>query len=163
MRNQSIYSSSTFTLSLKKMASTTRLQMNILLPIVNTRDLPSTYSFLKKNFPDVLLTECFNDLNLPFSKEVTATELGHLFEHILLVNICKAKVRAGFKNVVVNGRTEWNWIKDPQGVFHILIDIGKKDVNILVRALKKTIELFERLFTTMTSSREKYSFVYTHN
>lgn len=121
--------------------------MELFIPIVNTRHIPHTYSYLQKNFPDVLATECFNDLNLPFCEEVKATELGHLFEHMLLVNICQIKVHSGVRDVVVNGRTSWNWMKEKEGVFNIMIDIGKKDIEYLIHALKKTIEVFEKLFT----------------
>lgn len=143
-----MYSSPNFTLSIKKLNKKTCLKMQVLLPVVNTRYIPHTYDFLEKNFPDVLVTECFNDLNIPFNQEVRATELGHLFEHILLVNICKGKSLSGHREVVVNGRTEWNWVSEPEGLFHILIDVGKKDFIFFVEALRKTIEIFELLFIT---------------
>lgn len=161
MRKNRIYSSPYFTLSLTQLTSQTKLHMQVLVPIVNTRHLPHTYTFLEKNFPEVLRTQCFNDLNLPFRKEVKATEMGHLFEHILLVNICQLIVSSGRKKVVVNGVTEWNWMKEPEGVFHILVDIGKKDFNFLVEALKKTIELFERLFgLSLPSPAFAYSYIH---
>lgn len=157
--NKRIYESTNFILSLEKLNRKTQIQMEVLVPFVNTRALPHTYTFLEENFPDVLSTECFNELNLPFHVEVKATELGHLFEHILLVNICNLKTSKGAKNVVVNGRTDWNWVRDAEGIFHIIIDIGKKDVEYLIEALKKTIHLFESLFSSpVVAPRFAFSF-----
>lgn len=122
--------------------------MQLALPFVTTRDLPATKTFLQEFAPTVLNTECFNELNLPFDQEVNNTEIGHLFEHILIDEFCLSQIRSGEKSSVVNGRTFWNWQKDPFGKFEIWIDIGKDKLAVFLEALKKTIRLIENLIQT---------------
>ncbi len=124
--------------------------MKMGIPVVNTSSIPHTVSFLETHAPTVLSTRCFNDLNLAFDKEVKATEVGHLFEHMLLEQLCALKISAGFASAVFNGRTYWNWERDPEGVFHIVIDIGKKEIALLLTALQNTIQLFESLLLGKT-------------
>lgn len=119
--------------------------MQMLIPLVNTRYLPQTIGFLQKNNPSVLHSVCFNDECLPFHKEVLATELGHLFEHLLLDQLCALKVNNGAYCATFSGRTNWNWTKDPQGLFRIEIDIGQEELPLLLIALKRTIFLVEKL------------------
>lgn len=119
--------------------------MQLFVPIVNTKDIPHTKKFLQEVFPTVLKTECFNDSHLPFYEEVNQTEIGHLFEHILLDQLCILKIKSGETSAVFNGNTSWNWQKYPYGSFQILVDIGKKELRLLLQALKKAIELTEFL------------------
>ncbi len=124
------------------------LQMQILNGFVNTKDFPNTVFFLKKYFPSVLTTECFNDENLDFEKEVINTEIGHLFEHIFLDLLCIEKIKFGYKTAVFNGRTFWNWEEDTFGNFHIFINVKRKDYIFLSEAFNKTIALVEQVFET---------------
>lgn len=114
-------------------------------PLINTQDIPHTKQFLKKTFPAVLHSECFNSQNLPFSKEVQQTEIGHLFEHILLEYLCYAKLKNGLSEVSFSGHTDWNWKKETRGTFHITIDIGIEDANILPSSIEKSISLLQNL------------------
>lgn len=139
------YSSSFFSLNFKQSRKATALTMQIFGNIVNTKDIPGTKKFLLKNHPSVLQTKCFNDKNLPFFEEVNQTEIGHLFEHILLDQLCILKIKSGAPVAVFNGNTSWNWRKYPVGSFQILIDIGKKELRLLLEALSKTIQLTENL------------------
>ncbi len=149
MSNKLFYKSNFFSFSTKIAPLNTKLIMQVVLPYINTRDLPHIVDFLKTKFPSVLGTKCFNYYNLPFIKEVEATEFGHLFEHILLDQLCILKLALGYKKAVFNGRTEWNWKRDPKGLFHIIVDIGEKDIFILNQALKKTINLTEELISSV--------------
>ncbi len=142
------YVSENFSLSLSCGKTQTQITMHLFNPIINTRGIPQTYSFLKKHFPSVLYTRCFNDKNLPFCKEVRSTEIGHLFEHILLESLCIEKLSLGFEKVVFNGRTRWNWIKEVRGVFHIVVDAGLNDIPILTSSLAKSINLTELILQT---------------
>lgn len=121
------------------------MKMQLFTPFVNTKDLPSTLNFLSKEFPPVLKTKCFNDKNLPFIKEVQATELGHLFEHILLEQIFLMKSLNSSRDFQVNGRTSWNWGKDKSGIFHITVDAGFEDKLYVKESLVNSIHLTERL------------------
>ncbi len=114
----------------------------------STQDLPQTLTFLTNKFPSVLQTRCFNENNLPFAQEVKNTEIGHLFEHVLLQHLYKIKSADGHKQVTFNGRTYWNWSEHPQGHFKIVVDSKKADSTYFISALEKSIELIEDLFLT---------------
>lgn len=117
--------------------------MLLLKDPINTADIPYTFDVLQSFLPSVLTTECFNDQGLPFSQEVKKTEIGHLFEHILLEYMCQFKINKGYKSAVYAGRTKWNWERDPKGVFHIRINCTLKDSDIFPLALGKSITLLK--------------------
>ncbi|MDZ4786829.1 MAG: hypothetical protein SGJ02_12220 [bacterium] len=146
MKNLS-YHSHLFDLKIRQSSKTTSIDMQINFALVNTSDVPDTLEFLKQNIPSVLKTQCFNDQNLPFNVEVQQTEIGHLFEHILIDNLCALRIKSGATSAVFNGTTSWNWKKNQYGSFQILIDIGKKDLEMLVEGLRKTINLTKTLIS----------------
>jgi hypothetical protein len=134
-----------FSLVIRHRLIHTKIDMNVLTVPVNTRDIPWTFDFLKQNLPSILLSSCFNDEKIPFSVEVTRTELGHLFEHILLEYLCEEKIRRGWDEAVFSGRTNWNWEREPFGLFHIYIDMQRQDREIFPEALEKSIFLFKNM------------------
>jgi hypothetical protein len=142
------YTSNHFWLSYQTTANNTHIEMQMKSKIWSTANLPQTLNFLQDNFPQVLKTRCFNDQNLPFTEEVKNTEIGHLFEHILLQQLYLLKSSAGFTNVTFNGRTFWNWNKHPYGHFQIVVDCGKQDAQFLMPALEYTVSLTETLLST---------------
>lgn len=111
--------------------------------IINTYQLPLTQYLLEKNLPSIFSSKCFNDFDLSFYEEVKKTELGHLFEHIMLEYICQSKVAQGFKRVSVSGVTDWNWRLERYGTFNITIRTGRRDPELFNDALQKSIELFQ--------------------
>ncbi len=89
---------------------------------LSTIDIPSTSQFLLQNYPTVLQTQCFNPQNLPFSQEIHNTEIGHLFEHILIQLLIDIHVQKSPNiSLDINGVTSWNWTQEPRGIFHINI------------------------------------------
>jgi hypothetical protein len=140
-----------FSLAVTQKIRTTKIIMQSFNNHVTTASLPLTSSVLQLYLPHVLETECFNEEGLPFALEVKKTELGHLFEHILLEYLCAFKIAKGYKEAVFEGRTKWNWIRDPRGQFHIYLNCGKKDADILLPAIEKTIELMKRIMETDTT------------
>jgi hypothetical protein len=108
---------------------------------VTTESFPFAAAILRKKIPNVLYTECFNEENLPFHVEVKNTELGHLYEHILLEYLCQLKVARGASGAMFAGRTRWNWIRDPRGLFYISLNCGLRDTDILPIAIQKTNDL----------------------
>lgn len=134
-----------FSLFIEQNINSARIKMFLLKDPINTADIPSTYDILQNFLPSVLTTECFNDQNLPFSLEVKRTEIGHLFEHVLLEYMCHLKIGKGYKSAAYSGRTRWNWEKDPRGVFHIHINCTLKDADILPIAMDKTIALMKMI------------------
>jgi hypothetical protein len=142
------YQSSLFNLSLKHSIQTLRIVMDCRTSLLTTRFLPKTHKILKKVLPSVLLTECFNEENLPFSIEAKNTEIAHLFEHILLEYLCLEKIAKGFSSASFSGRTHWNWIKYPKGSFFITITMEKTDLTFLPSALEKSITLLEKILNS---------------
>lgn len=137
-----------FSLHITFRTCSTKIILQSLNEYVNTGHLPFIDETLKKHLPTVLLTDCYNQDNLPFALEVKRTEIGHLFEHILLEYLCQLKIARGSQSAVFSGRTKWNWVKDPKGRFHIYLTCGKKDAAILPLALEKTINLMTIILKT---------------
>lgn len=126
------------------------IKLQMLTPFVTTSNLEHTYSFFKKNLPSILKSKCFNENNYAFSKEILNTELGHLFEHILLENLCKEKLLYGHKSASFSGNTSWNWKKEKLGNFTIKINFDPEDKIYLEKAMEKTCALFIKLLKDKT-------------
>jgi len=134
-----------FSLAIMQKTNSTKIVLQALSNQIDTAHLPSIVDQLQRHLPSVLLTTCFNDENLPFLVEVKKTEIGHLFEHILLDYLCQLKIAKGYNSAVFSGRTRWNWIKEPRGKFHIRLNCGTKDADIFPLAIEKTIALMKTL------------------
>src|ERR1700761_2246371 len=78
-----------FSLAITQKQTRTQITMDLLYNQINTKEIPFITDLLQKNLPSVLQTTCYNDLDLPFHVEVKNTEIGHLFEHILLEYLCQ--------------------------------------------------------------------------
>ncbi len=153
------HTSSFFTLLISQETTQTLILMQLHTQVVNTRYIPDTHRILQQQCPSVLKTKCYNDRNLPFHKEVRATEIGHLFEHILLEELCIGKLANGSDSAVFNGQTKWNWIKEPRGLFHINIDAGFSDQFHLPQALEKSISITETVLSFLPSSQRVKPYV----
>lgn len=145
------YSSSHLNLTTSFAAGQMYISLQITGPLFHTTQIPQTLSLLEDHFPQVLTTECFNDEGLPFQEEVKATEIGHLFEHILLQHLFEAKKSLGFPNVCFSGVTSWDWATSPRGTFDISIRIPGQDLPLLVYALPKAIELTEKILASSST------------
>lgn len=132
-----------FSLSIRQKSSEMYLCMKLFTPAVNTASIPQTYDILLEILPGIYTANCFNDANLPFASEVKRTEIGHLFEHILLEYIYQIKSVRGEKNTMVKGETSWNWKRDPRGMFHIIINIGIQDAPLFPLALRQSIRILQ--------------------
>jgi hypothetical protein len=87
---------------------------------------------------------------LPFAEEVKHTEMAHLFEHILLDQLCQEK--SAEVDAEYSGQTQWNWNKHPIGSFQVTVGSAKKEERYLAIALNKTINLMEQLGSLDRSS-----------
>jgi hypothetical protein len=132
-----------FSLAIKQKRTSTQITMDLLYNQLNTTEIPYLMDVLQEKLPSVLLTKCYNDLGLPFNEEVLNTEIGHLFEHILLEYLCQHKIAKGARQATYAGRTRWNWNRDPLGRFHIHLTCGTKDADILPPALENTVSLMK--------------------
>src|SRR4051812_19075040 len=119
--NPYLLSSQNYQLAIKNSSSGTFIKMSLFTDYYHTNSLPQTSPILQEELPPVLKTQCFNELNLPFSSEVKNTEIGHLFEHILLEYLCQEKIADGYKKASFRGVTRWNWKNEAKGTFHIMI------------------------------------------
>lgn len=137
------YEYKSFKFDLVHKPSKTLIKIQFLTTFFNTRQIPSLYDYLEKNYPQVLETLCFNSQNLPFSEEVRGTEFGHLFEHLLISKIYDIKKQGGDKNFIVQGRTHWDWTNETRGSFNIYILISDEDRSILNRAISETVIIME--------------------
>ena len=149
------HASLSFSLLVSQEVQNTVILMKLNTTAVNTRHIENITGLLELYCPAVLKTRCFNNQNLPFRQEVKATEIGHLFEHILLEELCVNKLACGVRSAVFNGRTNWNWIKEPRGLFHIAIDAGFSDQLVFPGALTRAIEITESLLFHLPD-RQKY-------
>lgn len=120
----------------------TYITMKVFTKEVHTGTMEHTLPILKEILPTILQSTCFNEGNIPFRVEVLRTELGHLFEHILLEYLCQLKLQKGSKEAIFSGTTDWNWNKHPRGTFKITISVGKYDRDIFPEAFQKASELF---------------------
>lgn len=128
--------------------------MRLFIDFVNTQDLPHTIAILNNFLPSIFTSECFNERKLPFSEEAAQTEVGHLFEHILLEYLCDLSDFNG-EEVMYNGITRWDWRKNEHGTFAITIDVPYDEINVLTRALGKSVKLL-----TLILSQPKTTFEY---
>ena len=122
--------------------------MQLLINPVSTKDFLYTFELLEQYLPSILFSQCFNDEKIPFSKEVRQTEIGHLFEHILLEYLCLNKISLGRKKATYSGVTNWNWKKDKRGTFHIYINSGYADAVFFETSLNQAVQLMKLVLTS---------------
>lgn len=135
------YSSDKFSLMLKHAKNKTKIIMYFKTDILNTERLPQTVNFLKAELPSIFGSICYNEFKFNFSREVLKTEVGHLFEHILIEYFCLFKISSGVEVAECSGITKWNWHKYPKGSFHITITAGNTDKAFFSSAINKSIQL----------------------
>ncbi len=145
LTSKNYYKNSFFDLLIDTDNSSTKITISFFTSEVTTEKITDTSSILKQQLPSILRSKCFNEYKLPFKTEVKNTELGHLFEHILLEYICEVKRGLGHPHPVHNGMTSWNWYKEKRGLFNIKIDLDIKDKDVLQLALHKTIKLTDEI------------------
>ncbi len=134
------------------------LIMNFPKACWSTTCFPEMYHFLQVRQPSVLETTCFNDENLTFSEEVKQTEMGHLFEHLVIDQLCQLKAKTD--DAEFEGCTEWNWWKYPIGSFKVTININHQDQKYLDHALRTSEQLIEDLYAHLPpKSSPKGAFV----
>lgn len=146
------YSSALFDLNVSVLQDSTLITMQVHSAHVTTRRLPKTTALLKLHCPTVLKTKCFNEENLPFRKEVRDTEIGHLFEHMLLDFLCKEAIAAGANEALYKGDTSWDWNVAARGSFEITISLGMEEEKLLKKALPKAIAVTETILSSGTAA-----------
>lgn len=118
---------------------------------MTTEKLPKITSILKENLPSIFSSICYNEKNFPFQKEMKNTEIGHLYEHILLEHIAQIHFKENGNQSEFVGVTSWDWKKSPRGTFEIEINVGAKDREVLLKAMKLTDNLIGRILLPLLS------------
>lgn len=76
-------------------------------------------AYLLQVLPHLAIHRCVNRSGLPFEEELNDSELGHVFEHVILALLFQ-------RGMFVRGQTTWNWQRDPIGTYHVTINTGKR-------------------------------------
>lgn len=106
----------------------------------STEHAPHIPRLLFKLFPHLAKHRCDNDNGYTFRKESRATEIPHLFEHLIIE--LQGQVQ---KSRILKGETQWNWRIDPRGRFHVYVDYENE---MLVLG---AIRLAERIINALDS------------
>lgn len=117
------------------------LKLKISKYSLKTSQFPKTALILNKYLPTIFRNKCFNNANIPFVQEVLNTEISHLFEHVLLENMCLIKIKY-VDSVAYDGRTFWD-IDQNNGEYRIEIQCHLYDWPIFIKALSKSIQLMD--------------------
>src|SRR5688572_3051473 len=97
---QVLQSNEHYSFDVKQHANSAAITMTMLTSYVTTAHTPQALSILKRRLPSIMRSKCFNENNYKFSQEVKNTEIGHLFEHIILEYLSDLKFSQGVKNPV---------------------------------------------------------------
>lgn len=136
----------------KVLKNSARICLQVSPQLLYTSQLTATLKVLRKHVPSIFTCECFNEDGHPFKEEVKNTELGHLFEHILLEFLCKEKLHHGCDFADFSGVTNWNWKRDPRGTFHIHIKVNKEESAYFYAALKSAIDILNLIIQKSDNS-----------
>ncbi len=107
-----------------------------------TEGRPHLPRLLFRLLPQMASQRCINDDGLSFQREAQATEIPHLFEHLIIE--IQNQVRRGL-GAPLSGETRWNWTVDPRGRFHVTVDYDNELVAL------GAIRLAERLINALDS------------
>lgn len=108
-----------------------------------TRDLPRTLSVLKKELPSIFENKCFNAKHQSFYEEVKNTETAHLFEHLILEEMCLTKIE-NCDSASFNGRTYWDRFAMDR-CYQIHLNVPLVDRPIFLSALTKSVDLVNKI------------------
>lgn len=131
----------------------TEITIQFFTTYYTTHEIPGTIAVLETLLPRIFRHKCFNSGKLAFKKEAANTELGHLFEHILLEFLCINKFKEGQIDFNLKGLTEWNWLQDPRGIFYISLNTRREDIFVLQQALLQTQNLMEIILMANTKNQ----------
>jgi hypothetical protein len=86
-----------------------------------TASYPDLARDLFRLFPRLADHRCENGKGYSFRHEADDTELPHLLEHLILELQSEAMPHGALK-----GETDWNWRREPRGLFHVYLDYESK-------------------------------------
>ncbi len=109
---------------------------------LSTSEAPRIPRMLFRMFPHMATQRCYNDDGHSFRREAQATEIPHLFEHLIIE--IQDQVRRGV-GAPFAGETHWNWTVDPRGRFYVTVDYDNEVVALA------SIRLAERVINALDS------------
>ena len=92
-----------------------------------TEGRPHIPRILFKLLPQMASQHCFNEDGNSFGREAQATEIPHLFEHLIME--IQNQIRRGI-GAPLTGETHWNWAVDPRGRFYVTVDYDHEVVAL---------------------------------
>lgn len=110
--------------------------------IFHTAQAPRMPRILFKLFPHMATQRCHNGAGLSFRREAEATEIPHLFEHLILEIQDQVRRHVGEP---FTGETNWNWTQDPRGRFYVTFNYDDEVVAL------GAIRLAERVINALDS------------
>ena len=110
--------------------------------IFHTAQAPRVPRILFKLFPHMVTQRCHNGAGLSFRREAEATEIPHLFEHLILEIQDQVRRHVGEP---FTGETHLNWTIDPRGRYYVTIDYDDEIVAL------GAIRLAERVINALDS------------
>ncbi len=126
----------------------TKMHFRIRSNKVSTASFPKTVEILKKVYPEVLRTNCYNEQGLPFEKEVMNTELAHLFEHILIQKLAYKRYERSGIDKQYSGETEWCCDEDPAKSYSINLNANTEDIDVFPEALTESTKLVNAIMAS---------------
>ena len=107
-----------------------------------TEGRPHIPRLLFKLLPQMASQHCFNDDGHSFRREAQATEIPHLFEHLIIE--IQNQVRRGI-GLPLSGETRWNWTVDPRGRFYVTVDYDNELIALAaIRLAESLINALDR-------------------
>ncbi len=107
-----------------------------------TEGRPHIPRILLKLLPQMASQHCYNDEGQSFVREAQATEIPHLFEHLIIE--IQNQVRRGI-GAPLAGETRWNWTVDPRGRFYVTVDYDNELIALAaIRLAESLINALDR-------------------
>ena len=121
--------------------------------VYHTSEAPHLPRILFRLFPRMAAQRCHNDDGLSLRREAQATEIPHLFEHLILE--IQNQVRRG-EGTPFCGETQWDWVVDPQGRFYVTVDYDNEMVALGAIRLAECIinSVDDKTFSQIDMTRE---------
>ncbi len=101
-----------------------------------TAGRPHIPRILFKLLPQMASQRCYNEDGHSFRREAQATEIPHLFEHLIIE--IQDQVRRGIGSPFT-GETHWNWTVDPRGRFYVTVDYDNEIVALAAIRLAESV------------------------
>ena len=105
-----------------------------------TSQVPHLPQMLFQLYPSLARHKCENGRGYTFRRECRATEIPHLFEHLIIE--LQGQAQPTYR---LRGETEWNWHVDPRGRFYVYVDYENELLAVAaIRLAEQVIRALDR-------------------